>query len=75
MIAGPAPSGYPIVNYEYAVVKSVQPDAAKASAIKAFLRWVITTGNQAKYVNTVGFQPLPATLVALGEQQIAEIGP
>ena len=74
MIDGPALTGYPIVNYEYAVVKSVQPDAAKGSAVKAFLHWVITTGNQAKYTSSVGFQPLPATLVTLGEQQIAGIG-
>ena len=75
MIAGPAAAGYPIVNYEYAVVKSRQPDPATASAIRAFLHWVITTGNQASYVNSVGFQPLPSALVTLGEQQISEIGP
>jgi phosphate transport system substrate-binding protein len=75
MIDGPAAAGYPIVNYEYAVVSTEQPDAAKASAIRAFLRWVITTGNKASYVDAVGFQPLPAALVALGEQQIEEIGP
>ena len=46
MIDGPAAAGYPIVNYEYAVVSASQPDAAKASAIRAFLRWVITTGNE-----------------------------
>jgi phosphate transport system substrate-binding protein len=74
IIDGPAATGYPIVNYEYAVVKSKQPDAAKASEIRAFLKWVITTGNDAKYVDTVGFQPLPSALMTLGEQQIAEIG-
>jgi phosphate transport system substrate-binding protein len=74
MIDGPAAAGYPIVNYEYAVVSARQPDPARASALRAFLRWVITTGNQAAYVNTVGFQPLPAALVTLGKQQIAEIG-
>ncbi len=74
IIDGPAASGYPIVNYEYAVVKAKQPAAAKASEIRAFLHWVITTGNQAKYVDPVGFQPLPSALVTLGEQQIAEIG-
>jgi phosphate transport system substrate-binding protein len=74
IIDGPSPAGYPIVNYEYAVVRSKQPDAAKASEIKAFLHWAITTGNQAAYVDTVGFQPLPGALVTLGEQQIAEIG-
>jgi phosphate transport system substrate-binding protein len=75
MIDGPAAAGYPIVNYEYAVVSTRQPDAGTASALRAFLRWVITTGNQAAYTDTVGFQPLPAALVTLGEQQIAEIGP
>jgi phosphate transport system substrate-binding protein len=74
MIDGPAPAGYPIVNYEYAVVKSLQPDAAKASALRAFLRWVITTGNGASYLRDLGFQPLSGPLAALGEQQIAEIG-
>jgi phosphate transport system substrate-binding protein len=73
LIDGPSPTGYPIVNYEYAVVSTRQP-AAKASALKAFLRWVITTGNGSSYLSTVGFQPLPAPLVALGEQQIGEIG-
>jgi phosphate transport system substrate-binding protein len=73
LIDGPSPTGYPIVNYEYAVVSTHQP-AAKASALKAFLRWVITTGNKASYLSTVGFQPLPAPLVTLGEQQIGEIG-
>jgi phosphate transport system substrate-binding protein len=73
LIDGPSPTGYPIVNYEYAVVSTHQP-AAKASALKAFLRWVITTGNNASYLAAVGFQPLPAPLVALGEQQIGEIG-
>ena len=74
MIDGPALTGYPIVNYEYAVVSTRQPDAAKASALKAFLGWVITTGNDPKYVDAVGFQPLPSALVTLGAQQIGEIG-
>jgi phosphate transport system substrate-binding protein len=74
MIAGPAANGYPLVNYEYAVVKSSQPSASKASEIRAFLRWVITTGNQPGYLLAVGFQPLPGPIKALGEQQIAEIG-
>jgi phosphate transport system substrate-binding protein len=74
MIDGPAVTGYPIVNYEYAIVSTRQPDTRKAGEIKAFLRWVITTGNQASYLGTVGFQHLPPALVTLGEEQIAEIG-
>jgi phosphate transport system substrate-binding protein len=76
MIDGPSADGkgYPIVNYEYAVVSTHQRDAAQASAIRAFLTWVITTGNGAAYLDPVGFQPLSASLVTLGEAQIAEIG-
>ena len=74
MIDGPAVYGYPIVNYEYAIVSTRQPSARKASEIKAFLKWVITDGNQTSYLDPVGFQPLPQALVALGMAQIAEIG-
>jgi phosphate transport system substrate-binding protein len=74
MIDGPSAGGYPIINYEYAVVSTRQPDAARAAMIRAFLRWVITTGNEASYVDAVGFQPLPAAVVSLGEQQIGRIG-
>jgi phosphate transport system substrate-binding protein len=76
MIDGPSAdgNGYPIVNYEYAVVAAKQRDAGQASAIRAFLKWVITTGNGHAYLATVGFQPLAASLVTLGEAQIAEIG-
>lgn len=75
MIEGPSATGYPIINYEYAVVSTRQPDAGKASMIRAFLKWVITTGNAASYLDAVGFQPLPAAVASLGEAQIAEIGP
>jgi phosphate transport system substrate-binding protein len=74
MIDGPSAGGYPIVNYEYAIVSVRQPDAGKAGTIRAFLKWVITTGNAASYLDAVRFQPLPAAVVSLGEEQIAEIG-
>ena len=44
MIDGPAAQGYPIVNYEYAVVSTRQPTAARARDLRAFLHWVITAG-------------------------------
>ncbi len=52
-------SGYPIINYEYAIVKKTQPSAAEATAVKAFLNWIETTGDTPTYVSTVGFLPLP----------------
>ena len=73
MVDGPAANGYPIVNYEYAIVSTRQSDPAKARAIRAFLTWVITTGNSAQYLNKGGFQPLPAAMVTLAAQQIARI--
>ncbi len=72
MIDGPSADGYPIVNYEYAVVS--QPNAVAASAIRDFLSWVITTGNHASFLSTVGFQALSPAVVQLGEDQIKEIG-
>ena len=73
MVDGPAANGYPIVNYEYAIVSTRQSDPVKARAIRAFLTWVITTGNSAPYLNQVRFQPLPAAVVTLAAQQIAQI--
>lgn len=42
MIDGPAPDGYPIINYEYAIVNNRQKDAATAQTLQAFLHWAIT---------------------------------
>jgi phosphate transport system substrate-binding protein len=52
-------SGYPIINYEYAIVKKTQPSAAEATAVKAFLNWIVTTGDTPTYVSAVGFLPMP----------------
>jgi phosphate transport system substrate-binding protein len=73
MVDGPAPGGYPIVNYEYAIVSASQRSAATARDIKAFLHWIITTGNLPQYLDTVQFQPLPGPVVQLGDAQIAKI--
>jgi phosphate transport system substrate-binding protein len=54
-------AGYPIINYEYAIVKKAQPSAAEATQVKKFLNWVLTTGNSSTYLSTVGFLPLPAS--------------
>ena len=74
MIDGPSTDGYPIVNFEYAIVSARQPDTAKASEIKAFLTWAITTGNGAQFLGHVEFEPLPPAVADLAKAQIAEIG-
>ncbi len=73
MVNGPAPGGYPIVNYEYAIVRSSQPDSTRAQDIRAFLHWAVTAGNSAQYLAQGRFQPLPAAVVTLSGQQIAKI--
>ncbi len=54
-------AGYPIINYEYAIVKKTQPSAAEATAVKKFLNWVLTTGNSSTYLSAVDFLPLPSS--------------
>jgi len=74
MINGPASGGYPIVNYEYAIVSTTQPTPAKARDIKAFLHWAITAPAAASRLSQVQFQPLPKPIVSLSDAQIAKIG-
>jgi phosphate transport system substrate-binding protein len=75
MIFGPAKTGYPIVNYEYAIVPGTQPSAAAAQATKAVLAWAIdpTGGNASTYLNQVNFVALPSAVVTLSTKLIAKV--
>ena len=73
MINGSASGSYPIVNYEYGIVGTRQPSAAKAQTLKAFLHWAITTGNAGRYLSKVSFQPLPAEVVSISAALISKI--
>jgi phosphate transport system substrate-binding protein len=73
LINGPAADGYPIVNYEYAVVYASQKDAATAQTVQAFLHWVVTDGNNSSFLDKVHFHPLPAAVLKLSDAQIAQI--
>ena len=76
LIFAPGPQSYPIINYEYAIVKEQQP-AQIASALKAFLKWGIspTGGNASHYMNAVGFVALPKAIQELSDKQIDKIKP
>ncbi len=74
MINSPGASAYPIINYEYAIVNTTQSSATTAADIRAFLHWALTKGETAHYLNAVNFQPLPAAIVTLSDNQIAKIG-
>jgi phosphate transport system substrate-binding protein len=75
MIYGPATGGYPIVNYEYAIVETHQSTTSKAKAIRSVLEWAINAkdGNAATYLSQVDFQPLPASIAASSLKQILSI--
>ena len=73
LINGPVANGYPIVNYEYAVVYSGQKDAATAQTMQAFLNWVVTDGNASSFLDQEHMQPLPAAVEKLSDAQIAKI--
>ena len=66
-------AGYPIINYEYAVVDKHQGSAAEATAVKAFLNWIITTGDAHDYLSTVGFEPLPSGTASVSTSLINSI--
>ena len=61
LINEPGATSYPIVNYEYLVVKQQQSSADMAQAIRTFLAWAMapTGGNQAQYLSKQGFVALP----------------
>ena len=75
MIFGPATDGYPIVNYEYAIVQSHQSSSTTAGAIQAFLAWTIDPagGNASTYLDQVGFVPLPTQVRNIALNQLNKI--
>jgi phosphate transport system substrate-binding protein len=75
MINADASGGYPIINYEYAIVNTKQTNGIVAEDIRAFLYWTVHTGQSGtSYLDAVDFQPLPASVVTLTDNQIAKIG-
>lgn len=75
LIFAPGADSYPIINYEYALVKSRQPSGEMASALRNFLNWSIssTGGNAPRFLDPIHFSPLPPSVVKLSAAQIAKI--
>jgi phosphate transport system substrate-binding protein len=75
LIYGPAAAGYPIINYEYAIVNAHQSSSSTAKAIRSVLEWAISPkyGNSATYLSPVFFQPLPSKVAAQSLNQILGI--
>jgi phosphate transport system substrate-binding protein len=75
LIWGSAAGGYPIINFEYAIVLTDQSSSTKAAAIKALLSWIIspTGGSGASFLTPVNFNPLPAGAVSVATSLISKI--
>jgi phosphate transport system substrate-binding protein len=75
MIYDSAPDGYPIVNYEYAIIPAKESGTPVAQAVQAFLYWAVDPdkGSASTFLDQVNFQPLPAAVRALSQKQIAGI--
>jgi phosphate transport system substrate-binding protein len=66
-------AGYPIINYEYAIVKKTQPSAAEATQVKKFLSWLLDTGDTSTYLSAVGFLPLPSAAKSVATSLVNSI--
>jgi len=75
MIYGKAKGGYPIINYEYAIVNGTQTSSSTAKSIRSVLEWAVNAkdGNNVSYLSQVNFQALPAAIITASLKQIHKI--
>ncbi|MBV8402244.1 MAG: substrate-binding domain-containing protein [Acetobacteraceae bacterium] len=75
LVLAPGKDSYPLINYEYAIVRAAQPDEGTADALRKFLLWTVTPGQGAdpSYLGAVHFIALPTAIQALSTYQIAKI--
>jgi phosphate transport system substrate-binding protein len=74
LASAPISGAYPLVNYEYAVVSTKQPDATTAAAVSKFLLWsIVPSETNEVYLDTVHFIPLPPHTWELSQAQIESI--
>ncbi len=67
----PGKNAYPISSFTWLLVPGTIPDAKKAKDIKAFLTWMLKTGQ--KDAASLQYAPLPKEVVVKEEKQIALI--
>jgi phosphate transport system substrate-binding protein len=75
LIYGPVTGGYPIINYEYAIVSNDQSSSSDAKNIRSVLEWAINPkqGSASSYLSQVDFLPLPTKVEAQSVKQILGI--
>jgi phosphate transport system substrate-binding protein len=67
----PGKKSYSISTFTWLLIPSDIPDAKKASAIKAFLQWMLADGQ--KFAGGLSYAPLPKEVIAREIKQVAQI--
>ncbi len=75
LIDGKIKNGYPIINYEYAIVSKKQSSPNVAKTVRSVLEWAINPkdGNNPSYLSQVGFRPLPLKVADNSFRQIQAV--
>lgn len=74
LVNAPGANAYPLINYEYAIVSTKQPDPKTAAALRKFLLWAVAPDEtNEKYLADAHFIPLPAHIWVLSHDQIESI--
>jgi phosphate transport system substrate-binding protein len=68
---GPGQQAYPIATYTWLLIPSKISDAKKCDALKGFLAWAITSGQND--VEALVYARLPKSVVSAEQKQIAKI--
>jgi phosphate transport system substrate-binding protein len=66
-------AAYPIVTYSWLLLYGQYPDGRKAQAIRDFVAWGLTDGQKLEDDALSGYIPLPANVVAKGQQALATV--
>ena len=67
----PGADSYPISTFTWLLIYQKQADPAKGEAVLNFLKWMLSDGQ--KYAEPLGYAPLPAEMIQLEEEAIAQI--
>jgi phosphate transport system substrate-binding protein len=74
LVNAPGANAYPLVNYEYAIVSTLQANPATAGAVRKFLLWAIAPDEtNEKYLSDAHLIALPAHIWVLSHDQIEKI--
>jgi phosphate transport system substrate-binding protein len=71
IVNAPGANAYPLSTFTWLLIPDSIPDAGKKKAIVEFLHWMLTTGQS--YAAPLSYAPLPKSVVAKEEAQIAKI--